>query len=311
VVATHSTEIISEVESDAVLNVNKNFRSARRINSTKELQEVFGVLGSNLNPTLTQLAKTRRVVFVEGKDFQLISRFARKLGFVELANRADFALIPVEGFNPQKVRDFAKGMETALGATLTKFVIFDRDYRSEAEVAEVLAALRGFCHFAVIHGRKELENFLLSPRPVERAIRSAIEDRKNRDASQCMLNESVDDILARVTDAQKNRIQSQFVTRRMTYSRRTSPGLDLTTTSEAAMNEFDNRWKVLPERMRLVPGKEVLSSVNGYLQDRYKIHLTTSQIIQAFETGEVDDELRGLLIKLDEFRRKTPLDDVH
>jgi hypothetical protein len=31
---------------------------------------VFSSLGSQLNPTLTQLAKTRRVVFVEGHDFR-------------------------------------------------------------------------------------------------------------------------------------------------------------------------------------------------------------------------------------------------
>ena len=81
VLATHSTEIISEVDADVLLNINKRFRSARRIKNTQELQQVFSVLGSNLNPTLTQLAKTKRVVFVEGKDFQIIARFARKLGY--------------------------------------------------------------------------------------------------------------------------------------------------------------------------------------------------------------------------------------
>ena len=30
------------------------------------------ILGSNLNPILTQLAKTKRVLFVEGKDFQIL-----------------------------------------------------------------------------------------------------------------------------------------------------------------------------------------------------------------------------------------------
>ncbi len=71
IIATHSAEIISEVEPQALLNVNKRFRSARHVRDSKELQEVFQILGSNLNPILTQLAKTRRVVFVEGKDFQI------------------------------------------------------------------------------------------------------------------------------------------------------------------------------------------------------------------------------------------------
>ena len=36
---------------------------------------------------------------------------ARKLGKDQVANRSDFAVIPVEGFNVQKVQDFTRGME--------------------------------------------------------------------------------------------------------------------------------------------------------------------------------------------------------
>ena len=127
IVATHSTEIISEVDPACILNVNKRFRSAKRVSNTKELQTVFGLLGSNLNPALTQIAKTRRVVFVEGKDFQLFSRFARRLSLKDVANRSEFAVVPVEGYNPQKVKDFSAGMEATLGCQLLKAAIFDRD----------------------------------------------------------------------------------------------------------------------------------------------------------------------------------------
>ena len=81
-IATHSTEIITEAETDDIILVNKRRRHARRIKDPAELTEVFTILGSNLNPILTQLAKTRRVVFVEGKDFQVLGRFARKLNLV-------------------------------------------------------------------------------------------------------------------------------------------------------------------------------------------------------------------------------------
>ena len=72
--------------------------------------------------------------------------------------------------NPQKVKDFAAGMEATLGAKLLKVVIFDRDYRCDAEVAKISAELERFCWHAVVHDRKELENFLLHPMAIERAI---------------------------------------------------------------------------------------------------------------------------------------------
>jgi len=78
--ATHSTEIVSEAEPDELVIVNKRWQSARRVKNPAQVQEVFGVLGSNLNPVLTQLAKTKRVVFVEGGDFSILGGFARKLG---------------------------------------------------------------------------------------------------------------------------------------------------------------------------------------------------------------------------------------
>jgi hypothetical protein len=67
VVATHSTEIIVEAEVDDLVLVNKQQRNAKRNQHPSQLQKVFEALGSNINPILTQLAKTRRVVFVGGK----------------------------------------------------------------------------------------------------------------------------------------------------------------------------------------------------------------------------------------------------
>ena len=97
-IATHSTEIITEAETDDIVLINKQRTSARRIKQASQLEEVFSILGSNLNPILTQLARTRRVVFVEGQDFQLLSKFAHKLGNTQVGNRSDFAVVPVLRF---------------------------------------------------------------------------------------------------------------------------------------------------------------------------------------------------------------------
>ena len=87
-VATHSTEIIAEAETDDIILINKRLRTGRRIRDPSELRGVFAALGSNLNPLLTQVAaKTRRTLFVEGDDFQILARFARKLGLINLVDK--------------------------------------------------------------------------------------------------------------------------------------------------------------------------------------------------------------------------------
>jgi hypothetical protein len=114
-IATHSTEMIVEAEMDEIALISKAKRSARRIRDPGQLEQVFAILGSNMNPILTQLAKTRRALFVEGKDFQILGKFARKLHSSSVANRANFAVIPIEGFSPERVRHLIAGIETTLG----------------------------------------------------------------------------------------------------------------------------------------------------------------------------------------------------
>ena len=72
-IATHSTEMIIEAEPDELILVDKHKRISQRLREPAQLHSVFRALGSNLNPVLTQLAKTRRVLFVEGQDFQILA----------------------------------------------------------------------------------------------------------------------------------------------------------------------------------------------------------------------------------------------
>jgi len=301
VIATHSTEIISEVEADSILNVNKRFRSAKRIKDTHELQKVFSVLGSNLNPTLTQLAKTRRVVFVEGKDFQIFARFARRIGLDAVANRAHFAVVPVEGFNPQKVKDFSAGMELTLGTKLLKIVVFDRDYRSGEEVKQITTELQKFCWHTVVLEKKEIENDLFQPEAISRAIKKKLTDRGR--VATSLDAADIEALLMQLSQSLKNKVQSQLVIATQQFERRRHPDHHASTVSEKAMNEFDSQWTVFDRRMSLVPGKDVLSLLNHHFQTSHHCALTTGAIVDAFPLNVVWPEISALLKKIDESER--------
>jgi energy-coupling factor transporter ATP-binding protein EcfA2 len=179
-IATHSTEIITEAETDDIVLINKKQRAARRIRNPSQLEEVFKSLGSNLNPILTQLAKTRRVLFVEGKDFQILGKFGNKLGNSTVSNRSNFAVVPVEGFNPDRIRSLKSGMETTLGGKIAAAAILDNDYRSMRERQSITEGCSRFCDFVAIHKRKEVENFLLVPAAIDRAAARKVADRAKR-----------------------------------------------------------------------------------------------------------------------------------
>lgn len=301
-IATHSTEIISEADPGDLLVINKMTHSAKRINDPNQLQGVFGVLGSNLNPTLTQLAKSKRAVFVEGKDFQIFSAFARKLGKQEVANRSDFAIIPLEGFNPQKVGDLSKGIELTLGTKLRKAVIFDRDYRSANAVAETKNHLSNFADLVHIHTRKEIENYLLDPKVLDRALQKRVTEYNKRVGAAIKCDKNVEDILTSITGKLKTKVNGQFLSSRSAYEKSKNPSFDYATINQKLLDEFEEIWNNLRRRLEIIPGKEILSLLNAQFQANYKVTLTATTIINMMRPEEVPKEIVKLIDELDAFR---------
>jgi len=301
-IATHSTEIIAEVEPEELIVISKSNTTGRRIKNPDQLSKVFQDLGSSLNPTLTQLAKTRRAIFVEGKDFQILSCFARKLGKEQVANRTDFAVLSVEGFNPQKVKDFVQGIESALGTGIQAGVIFDRDFRCDEEIQEVTEMVSHHVRFLHIHSRKEIENFLLHPHAIETAIMRRINDRNKRSESTSVFGEDVVSLLGELTSSLRHRIEAQFLDKRRPFARRTSPKSHATTIDETLLGEFERVWDDFERRLLLVPGKEVLGLLNKHINDKYHVSVTPSSIIDSFKRSEVPPEMCQLIDLLDSFR---------
>lgn len=300
-IATHSTEIIAEAEADDIVLINKRQRSAHRIRHPSQLVDVFTILGSNLNPILTQLAKTRRAVFVEGKDFQILGRFARKLSVANVGNQSEFAVVPVEGFNPERVRSLKIGMETTLGGKIKAAAIFDRDYRCDTERASIEVECRSFCSFVSIHRRNEIENFLLVPSAIDRAASRKVDDQAKRTGVDMKYCGNAAELLDKFVSEKRGYVTAQYLANRRRFERTNSPNLHEASINEVALSEFEESWNDLDSRLEVVPGKEALSAVNQYLQDQYGVSVTPTSIIDAMLVGEIPDDMKQLIHEISQF----------
>jgi hypothetical protein len=307
-IATHSTEIITEAEADDIVLVQKRQRSARRLQDPSQLGQVFTILGSNLNPTLTQLAKTRRAVFVEGKDFQILGRLASKLGLADVAGRNDFAVVSVGGFNPARIRSLKIGMEATLGRSISAFVILDRDYRSDAECDSLTAEIQQFCLSVNVFSRKEIENYLLDAQAIDRAAERRVKDRALRTNERLNYVACASSVLDSVADSGKSHAMAQYVRGRLRFERAGSSRIDESAITEAAIQEFEGRWNRAESHLSMVPGKEAISALNQYLQANYSVSLTPTAIIEAMRADSIPTEMKQLLQELSIFGATTPLD---
>ena len=302
ILATHSTEIISEADPSEIVIVDKRRRSAQRLRDIESVQAVLNEVGSIQNLTLTRLAKNRTVLFLEGeKDFAILRDFARHLGLDELASGVNLTPVESEGFSSwERIKALGWGIERTLGQPLRIGVIYDRDYACPEQVQSILDELRAHVALAHIHERKEIENYLLVPEVLCRAMQSAVSERARRLGEQSAEPGSIVEILERLTGPLKGRVQSQYIARRTEYLRRT--GRDAATIAEETLEWFEPIWGCLETRMEVVPGKDVLKLLRDELQSQYAISLTDHRIVGAFKPKEIPADLANLLRALDAFR---------
>lgn len=299
--ATHSTEIIAECEPSSLLNINKKRTSAQRVKDASQLKRVFSTLGSNLNPTLTQLAKTRRVLFVEGLDFQILSAFARTLGRQRVANRADFAVIQIEGFNPKRAVDLAGGIDAAIGARASRAVILDKDYRCAEEVGDIAKELRKSEFRVHIHARKELENYLLDARAIARAVDVRIAEKARRSGERQRPPPDIDVILQEALEEFRHHTFAQTQAREAEFRRKKAPHLDQATITEEISARFSSEWSSIEGKISLAPGKEVLTKINARLQEAVGISVSDNQIAHQIRAHEIHPDIQTLVDVIYEF----------
>ncbi|MGK8233633.1 ATP-dependent nuclease [Roseovarius sp. MS2] len=299
--ATHSTEIITEAETDEIVVVNKANKSSRRLRNPAQLGGVFQTLGSNTNPVLTQLARTRRALFVEGKDFRILGRFARKLGRADVANSKDFAVVAAQGFNPERIRNMIDGMEATLGFKIVSAAVLDRDFRSIDECEAIRNDCLKHCKFVSIHKRKEIENFLLIPDAIARSATKRMEKSHNGTARSNVTGSDIKKILEEYSNEKKSYLAAQLTESYKAFFRNTHSGRHATELAAIAFNEFDKSWSDPETRIAMLPGKDALSKINLHLQDKFGVSVSPSAIIDAMYVTEVPDEMTKLVSLLSDF----------
>jgi len=303
IVATHSTEILGEADPSEILLVDKNKTSAKRLRDVDGVQQALNSLGSIQNLTLTQLARTRKILFVEGSnDYRVIRRFAKLFGYSKLSSGTELTPFESGGFSSwERVNALSWGLRNTLGTDVNIGAVYDHDYWCDEQIIETVEALSDELTFAHIHKRKELENYLLIPSVLSRTLKKVISEREKRTGEKIHIDEMLEDILEKITMSLKADVQGQYIGKFCEYNK--SCGKDSATLSSEAINRFDSKWKSLETRLEIMPGKKVLRKLRTYVNDKWSVSLTDVKIIDEFLLDEIPSDLKELLLKLEEYRK--------
>jgi hypothetical protein len=85
------------------------------------------------------------------------------------------------------------------------------------------------------------------------------------------------------------------------YAKDHRSGLDQSTIIEQCTLRFESEWDNMDQRLKRVPGKEVLGRLNDHLQTVASVTLTEVMIVEQISRPSVDPDFLGTLKMLDQF----------
>ena len=182
--------------------------------------------------------------------------------------------------------------------------VFDRDYRSNEELATTKQDMKRVLNVLCIHERKEIENYLLVPTVLDRALERVLRERARRLGISIGTPEPMGQVLDKITQGEKAGLQAQYIAKRVEYLSKSRK--DTSTITRETIDMFEEKWVDVNKRMDIVAGKQTLGALVSFVQHKYGVNLTPAKIIEAFGTAEVPADLVRLLRELDSFRSANP-----
>jgi hypothetical protein len=301
IIATHSSEIIAESELGELVIVDKSKRRSNRVQTSPQIKEAFRWVGTNLNVTLTQIAKTGRVIFVEGQDMSLLSRIAKQACLPKIASRRDFGVIPMNGFRPEVAKERLEGMRAIHGGEIKSAIILDRDYRSDHETTNIREACSEFADVVHLHGCKEIENFLLVPAAIDRALAKLCNNRLEKGQMLADVSGFARSHLDQYAIDNEDEIAARYIASYQEFQRRVGNKAANASLNTAALKEFKRKWANNESRDRLLPGKKAVSTIAQAVNDKYGETLTTFSIVESMDKSSIHIDAIDLFEKLSHF----------
>jgi hypothetical protein len=194
----------------------------------------------------------------------------------------------MEGFsNWVHVEPFQWLVDKFLEGAVRVFVLLDRDYRTDGQIAEIEKKLGAVGVAAHVWRRKELESYLLEPTAIARLSRLDVAE--------------VTDRLARITDQMTHEVVAEILAQRQVDER--STGKSPSTIITAALADLtkctdDPEW-----RLHRYPPKKIISALNQSLQAADLPTISPPSLARSVRESELSPEMTGWLRDVEESLR--------
>jgi energy-coupling factor transporter ATP-binding protein EcfA2 len=284
IIATHSIEIMSEVEPDNILVIDKTKKASIYTSHFPAVQKLIQNIGSLQNIQLARLWSAKKMVFVEGKDISILKRIQNRL-FRD--SDEPFDMFPNMSIGGWGGWNYAIGssmlLKNAVDSSILSYCILDSDYHTAEEIALRYKDAKAKHVNLHIWRKKEIENYLLVPSALLRIIVRG--KRSTKSVSIEILGNKLHDIAEQfkeeVTDNYANQIH------------RLNKGYESGAAHKEARKIIAQLWK--RDQLSIVSGKEMVKRLSEWSQTEYGVAFSANAIAAELTIDEIDDEIKSVV----------------
>lgn len=287
IIATHSIEMMAEVDPSCIVIADRRRRRSRFATSLPAVQGIIENMGGVHNIHLARLWNHRKVIFVEGDgDITLLKIFQDK---AYPTSEEPFDILPhfdVGGWG---------GWNLVVGSSMTfrgsggegirKYCIMGRDYHTEEEIDERKRSATEHGIDLHIWTKKEIENYAVSPEVISRCI--STRRRKGNAMSLQEVEGTLDQICGSLRDETLDLISQQF-----NYTNRPKNPSEGNRYAREVLRE---RWTSVAGKLGVVDGKTLLARISEWTQRSFGIGLNAFVLARFMSRKELDPELISIL----------------
>jgi energy-coupling factor transporter ATP-binding protein EcfA2 len=291
IIATHSIEILSEVEPEEILIIDNKKNESKFTTSLPAVQQVINLIGGIHNLQLTRLWNSRQCVFVEGDDFSLLKHLHDTIFPDNQDSLEEIPHVSVGGWGGW---NYAIGSSMFLknsgGKEITPYCIFDSDYHTHDDIQQRFEQAERHKIQLHIWDKKEIENYLIIPEAIQRIIAHNIPSGNSPP--------DVVDITTKIDDIANDLKNKTFDAIANEYQIQNKSG-GVTTANRKAREIIDGAWNTREGRFSIVSGKEVISKLSDWSNTKYSVSFSSTRIAKYLLLSEIPSEVINVITAIE------------
>jgi ABC-type multidrug transport system ATPase subunit len=292
VITTHSVEILSEVDPDEILIVDKRRSQSQFASSAPAVQRLVDKVGSVHNISLARLWHARKLILVEGKDLTLLKALQNTL-FPRSSQPIDTnPSMPIGGWGGwQYAVGSAMLLRNAVGEEITTYCILDSDYHTREEITQRYQQAQERNVQLHIWEQKEIENYLLSPEAIQRVVEKSLPRRASGPSSDEVYTKLIE-----ISEAMKDDVIDGLATEILSRERKLVVG----TANKRAREKLDCVTASQGSLLSLASGKTLISRLSDWSQSEFGVQLSSIKIVREMSVSEIPREVQQVLAAIED-----------